>query len=315
MKTVLLTCLLLLSNAAMAVFPDKPVKIVVPNPAGGPVDIMTRVLADRLSAAWGVPVVVDNRPGASGMLSVTALARAEPDGYTLGAVIASTVTIVPFAVDKFPIDPLKDLQPISLVARTPFVFVVAQDSPLKSWQDFVRESAKRDMSVGSWSIGTAFHLVWEQTSAQAGIKALYVPAPSSSKTLGDLVGGRLDVALDAPSSSRGLIESGKIRALAITSANRFSGLAQTPTLNESGLKGYSSQPWISLMAPAGTPADRIALIYKTLRDVLKEPEVKVRMESLGMVIDGGSAEELSRVIVNDRRDMEPLVKKLGIRLQ
>jgi len=315
MKKWLLTCLFALASSAMAAFPDKPVKIVVPNPAGGPVDVMVRVVADRLGAMWGQPVIIDNKPGASGIISVTQLARSEPDGYTLGTIIASTLTIVPFAVDKFPVDPAKDLQPVMMLARTPFVFVVAQDSPLKTWNDFVRESARREMSLGSWSVGTAFHLVWEQTAQQAGVKALFVPTATAGKTLGDLVGGRIDVALDAPSSSRGLIESGKIRALAITSATRFAGLPQTPTLDELGLKGYAPQPWISLMAPAGTPADRVAKIYQDVNTVLREPEVKAKLETLGMVMDGSGADALARTIAQDRRDMEPLVRKLNIRLQ
>jgi tripartite-type tricarboxylate transporter receptor subunit TctC len=315
MKKYLMTLALALAASTVAAFPDKPVKIVVPNPAGGPVDVMIRVVADKLGTLWGQPVVIDNKPGASGMISITQLAKAEPDGYTLGTVIASTVTIVPFAVEKFPIDPLKDVQPVMMLARTPFVFVVAQDSPIKTWQDFVRESRQRNLTLGSWSIGTAFHLVWEQTAQQAGIKALYAPSATAGKTLGDLVGGRLDVALDAPASSRGLIEGGKIRALAITSARRFPGLPQTPTLDELGLTGYAPQPWISLMAPAGVPAERIAKIHQDVAAVLRDPEVKARMATLGMLVDGSGPDALARTILEDRREMGPLVKKLDIRLQ
>lgn len=306
--------LALAAGAALA-YPDKPVKIIVPNPAGGPVDVMVRVVANRLSTLWGQPIVIENKTGASGMISVAQLAKSENDGYTLGAVIASTVTIVPFAVDKFPIDPIRDLQPVMMLARTPFLFVVAQDSPLRTWQDFVRASGQHDLTLGSWSIGTAFHLVWEQTAQLAGVKALYAPSATAGKTLGDLVGGRLDIALDAPSSARGLLESGKIRALAITSAQRFAGLPQTPTLGELGLKGFAPQPWISLMAPAGVPAERLAKIQQDVGAVLKEPEIQARMESLGMVVDGSGADALARTIAQDRQEMAPLVRKLNIRLQ
>lgn len=303
------------SATAMAAFPDKPVKIIVSNPPGGPVDVMLRVLSTRLSAVWGQPVVVENKPGASGIVSSTALIKSPPDGYTLGMVVASAITIMPFAVDSLPYDPVKDMQPISLVARTPFVFVVAQNSPLKTWNDFVQLADKRDLSMGSLSIGTAFHLVWEQTARQAGIKALYVPSPSSGKTQLDLMGGRLDMVLDAPSSAKGLIESGKLRALAITSPERFSGLPDTPTLNEAGLKGYSSLPWIGLMAPAGLPAATVSQIQATVAAILKEPAMKTQMETLGMIPVGSSPEELAATIQKDRKDMEPLVKKLDIKLQ
>ncbi len=304
-----------LSASAMAAFPDRPVKIIVSNPPGGPVDVMLRVLSNRLSTVWGQPVVVENKPGASGIVSSTALIKSPPDGYTLGMFVASSITIMPFAVESLPYDPVKDMQPISLVARTPFVFVVAQNSPLKTWNDFVQQAGKRDMSMGSLSVGTAFHLVWEQTARQAGIKALYVPSPSSGKTQLDLMGGLLDVVLDAPSSAKGLIDSGKLRALAITSPERFSGLPNTPTLNEAGLKGYSSQPWIGLMAPAGLPAATVSQIQATVAAILKEPAMKTQMETLGMIPVGSSPEELAATIQKDRKDMEPLVKRLGIKLQ
>ena len=314
-KQTMLALALALPVAASAAYPDKPVKIFVSNPPGGPVDVMLRVLAGKLGAAWGQPVVVENRPGASGIISTNALAKSAPDGYTLGMVVASSVTIVPFAVDSLPFDPQKDLQPISLVARTPFIFVVPTDSPLKTWEDFVRASKARSLSLGSSSIGTAFHLVWEQTARRAGIKALYVPSSSFGKTQNDLIGGQLDVALDAPSSAKGLIDGGRLRALAITSPQRFAGLPGTPTLEESGMKGYAPQPWIGLMAPAGTPADRVALILRAVSGVLQEPEMKAQMETLGMIPIGSTPQALAATIDSDRAEMEPLIKELGIKLQ
>ncbi|MBO9329049.1 tripartite tricarboxylate transporter substrate binding protein [Achromobacter xylosoxidans] len=314
-KQTMLALALALPVAASAAYPDKPVKIFVSNPPGGPVDVMLRVLAGKLGAAWGQPVVVENRPGASGIISTNALAKSAPDGYTLGMVVASSVTIVPFAVDSLPFDPQKDLQPISLVARTPFIFVVPTDSPLKTWEDFVRASKARSLSLGSSSIGTAFHLVWEQTARRAGIKALYVPSSSFGKTQNDLIGGQLDVALDAPSSAKGLIDGGRLRALAITSPQRFAGLPGTPTLEESGMKGYAPQPWIGLMAPAGTPADRVALIQRAVSDVLQQPEMKAQMETLGMIPIGSTPQALAATIDSDRAEMEPLIKELGIKLQ
>ncbi|WZB76446.1 tripartite tricarboxylate transporter substrate binding protein [Achromobacter insuavis] len=202
LKPFAIALALLLPAAAGAAYPDKPVKIIVSNPPGGPVDVMLRVLASKLSTAWGQAVVVENRPGASGIISTGALVKSAPDGYTLGMVVASSVTIVPFAVDHLPFDPQKDLQPVALVARTPFLFIVPSDSPIKTWQDFVRESKARSLTVGSFSIGTAFHLVWEQTARRAGIKALYIPSSSSGKTQNDLIGGQLDVGLDAPPVQR-----------------------------------------------------------------------------------------------------------------
>ncbi|OZI73794.1 Bug family tripartite tricarboxylate transporter substrate binding protein [Bordetella genomosp. 2] len=314
-KLIAAALALLIPLAAAAAYPERPVTIIVSNPPGGPVDVMLRVLAKRLGETWGQPVVVENRPGASGIISTGALVKAEPDGYTLGMVVASAVTIVPFAVDKLPYDTRRDLQPISLVARTPFIFIAPADSPIKTWQDFVHASKARNLTVGSFSIGTAFHLVWEQTARRAGITALYVPSSSSGKTQSDLIGGQLDVALDAPSSAKGLIDSGRVRALAITSPQRFAGLPDTPTLAESGLQGYAPQPWIGLMGPAGMPAERVAFIRESVAAVLQESAMRAQMQTLGMIPVGSSPQELAATIESDRADMEPLIKELGIRLQ
>ena len=314
-KILLAAAIATSTSFVLAAYPEKPVRIIVSNPPGGPVDVMLRLLSNKLAVAWGQGVVVDNKPGASGIISSQALATSAPDGYTLGMVVASAVTIVPFAVDKLPYDPVKDLQPVSLVARTPFVFVVRQESPIKTWQDFVAQSKNKDMTIGSLSLGTAFHLVWEQTAQRAGVSALYAPSSSTGKTQTDLMSGLLDIVLDAPSSAKGLIDGGKLRAIAITSPTRFAGLPNTPTLSESGLPGYSAQPWIGLMAPAGTPPDVVAKVQQSVATILAEPDMVAKMALLGMVPVGSSAKELADTISTDRKSMEPLIKKLGISLR
>lgn len=312
-RALLALTLTLLAPLALAAYPDKPVRLIINNPAGGPVDAMARLLGTRLGERWGQPVIVENRPGASGMISVNALTKAAPDGYTLGLVVASTVTIVPFAVGNF--DPVDALTPVSLVARTPFVFVVAADSPLRSWEDFVAASKARELNLGSFSIGTAFHLVWEQTARRAGIQALYAPSSSSGKTLNDLIGGQLDIALDAPSSAKGLLDSGRLRALAITSPQRFANLPDTPTLQEAGMDGYAAQPWIGLMGPAGLSGEQAAFIGDSVAEVLQEPAMRQQMQQLGMIPIGGDAQALRETIAAERAEMAPLVRELGIRLQ
>lgn len=295
-------------------YPDKPVKIIVSNPPGGPIDVILRILATRLTAVWGQPVVVENRPGGAGIVSTTALVKAPADGYTIGMVAASSITIMPFAVDSLPYDPIKDLQPISLVARTPFIFIVRQDSPFKTWQDFVQQAKTRDLTIGSYAIGSAFHMVWEQTARRVGIKAVYAPANAASKTQGDLVGGQLDIALEAPSSARAMLDGGRVRAIAITSPERFAGLPDTPTLSEAGLSGYSSLPWLGLMGPAGIPAERVALIQKTVAQILQEPAMLKQLETLGMMPVGSTPQQMAETITQERLLMQPLVKELGIRL-
>lgn len=311
----MLACLSLSAQAQQQTFPDKPVKIIVANPPGGPVDVVLRVLANRLSAIWHQPVVVENKPGGSGIVSTSALVKAAPDGYTIAMVTASSMTIMPFAVDSLPYDPIKDLQPISLVARTPFIFIVRQDSPIKTWQDFVALAKQKDLTIGSYAIGSAFHLVWEQTARRVGMQAVYAPANSAGKTQSDLVGGQLDIVLEAPSSAHAMLESGRVRAIAITSPERFAGLPDTPTLAESGLPGYASLPWIGLMGPAGMPAERVGVIQSAVAEILKEPAMQKQLQTLGMMPVGSSPAMLAETILQERRAMQPLVKELGIKLQ
>ena len=312
---LLMLASLMMNVQAQETFPDRPVKIIVANPPGGPVDVVLRVLANRMSALWNQPVVVENKPGGSGIVSTSALVKAAPDGYTIAMVTASSVTIMPFAVDSLPYDPMKDLQPISLVARTPFIFIVRKDSPIKTWQDFVERAKSQDLTIGSYAIGSAFHLVWEQTARRVGIKAVYAPANAAGKTQGDLVGGQLDVVLEAPSSANAMLESGRVRAIAITSPERFAGLPDTPTLAESGLTGYSSLPWIGLMGPTGMPTDRVRIIEQTVAAILKEPTMQKQLQTLGMIPVGSNPQMLADTILQERRDMQPLVKELGIKLQ
>lgn len=313
-KKLLLTAMLMASAGAHADFPDRPVTIYAPNPAGGPVDVVLRVIGAKLGQIWKQPVVVENRPGASGRVLASALRKAPADGYTLGMMVASSLTVVPHAADNLPYDTKRDFTPISQVARTPFVFVVAPNSPIKTWQDFVALSKQKDLSIGSFALGSAFHLVWEQTARAANIKAVYAPSDSSGTTLGDVVGGRLDIALDAPSSARGMLDAGRVRAIAITSPTRFSGLPNVPTLSESGLPGYSAEPWFGLMAPKGTPPAVIDRIRATVVQALADPEVKSKMEAVGMTPVGSTPEEFGKIIDKDFKEMGPLVKELGIKL-
>lgn len=304
--------LLTVANTAAA-YPDRSVKIVVSNAAGGPVDIMARMLAEKLGKNWKQPVVIENKPGASGIITASNVAKSRPDGYTLGMIVASTVTIVPFATSHMPIDPQKDLKPVSMVARTPFIFIVPEDSPIQSWKDFVAASKQKEVTLGSFSIGTAYHLVWEQIANKAGIKAMYVPSSSSGKTQNDMIGGQLDAALDAPSSAKGLLDGGRIRAIAVTGEHRFAGLPKVPTLKEVGLD-FAAEPWIGLMVPAGVPDEIVNQIQQSLKNALADPELEKRMQSVGMVPQSSTAQEFGDTIMRDRQMLAPIIKKLNIRL-
>lgn len=295
-------------------YPSQPVTIIVSNGPGGPVDITARLIAEGLSEKWGEAVIVENRPGASGIISTSALARAKPDGLTLGLVVASTLTVVPYATSNLPFDIDNDFQPISLVARTPFVFLVPADSPIKDWADFIALAKEKELTLGSFSVGTAFHLTWEQIAKKEGVDVLYIPSPHAGKTQTDLLGGLLDISLDAPSSAMSLIENGSVRAIAVTGAERFSTLPDVPTLMELGLENYSSEPWIGLMAPNGLDDEVVDFIHKSLVEVLADESLQERLLRIGMVPIGEDAQALRKSMLEDQSEMEPLVKELGISL-
>ena len=307
----LLALALAFGHSAQA-FPDQPVRIVVPNAPGGPVDVVTRVLGEALGQRWNQAVIVDNRPAGGGVVAGNQVARAKPDGHTLGLVVQSAVTILPFIMESLPYDPVGDFAPISLVARTPFVFLSAANGPIKTWQDAVDTAKSREITLGSYPAGTAFHLTWEMARRQAGIDGLYVPANSGTQVQAELANGDLDLALEAPSSAKGMIDAGKLRALAITSPQRLPILPDTPTLDEAGLKGFAFEPWFSLMAPAGTPDAVIEQIRQDLAAVLEQPEVRKQLDFFGMVPITTTPAELTRIIAEEREITLPLLREMGL---
>ncbi|WP_084651642.1 Bug family tripartite tricarboxylate transporter substrate binding protein [Ottowia thiooxydans] len=299
---------------AQEAWPQRPVTMMVANAAGAPVDVAIRLVAKELEAKWGQAVVIDNRVGGSGLVALRTLARAKPDGYTFGTLFGAIYTTLPFAVEQMEMDPLTALDAVSLVARTPFVYMVAKESPLQTWQDYVKLARQKDTTVGSYSVGTAFHLTWAQTAHAAGIKAVYAASPTAGKTQMDLIGGLLDIALDAPSSAKGLIETGRVRALAVTSSKRLPMLPDVPTLAEQGLPGFSSDPWFAMAAPKGAPAAILAKVQQDLKEVMQHASLRERLEGMAMVPVASTAAQMRSVIEGDRKVIEPLVKQLGIRM-
>lgn len=307
----LLAAALALSSGVQA-YPDQPVRIVVPNAPGGPVDVVTRVLSEALAKRWGQAVIVDNRPSGGGIVAGNQVARAKPDGHTLGLIVQSAVTILPFLMDSMPYDPVEDFAPISLISSTPFVFLAANDGPIHSWHDATQLAKEKEISIGSYPVGTAFHLAWELTRKQAGIDGLYVPANSGTQVQAELANGDLDLALESPSSARGMLDAGKLRALAITSPERLAILPDVPTLDELGLKGFAFEPWFSLMAPKGTPSETIEQIRQDLIAVLEEPEVRKQLEFFGMVPRTSTPQELAELVRQDRAVSLPLLREMGL---
>jgi tripartite-type tricarboxylate transporter receptor subunit TctC len=267
------TFLLAMATAAAQTYPVRAVRVVVPFPPGG-TDFIGRVVSQKLSEAWGQPVVVENRPGGTTVIGSDIVAKAPPDGYTL------LVTPVPFAIvpsisPKLPYDPLKDFEPIALFNITPLVFVVNPVVPARSIKDLIALAKARPgvLNFATSGVGSSNHLAGELFNVMAGVKIVHVPYKGSAPAMIDLVGGHVDLAVTTLTSAVPLIKAGKLRPLAVTSLQRSPEYPDIPTMDESGLKGFQAVAWNGLSAPARTPKDIIGKINADVAKALRSPDV------------------------------------------
>ena len=312
---VALAAATLCGTAHAQTYPTKPVTIVVPFSPGGATDIMSRLLAERLNKRLGQPVVVENKPGAGTMIASDYVAKAPADGYTL-LVAASSLGIAPSLYKKVNYDPIKDFAPVSLVASVVHVLVVHPSIPAKNVGELVTwlKANPTKANYGSVGAGTSTHLESELFNSVAGVKMAHIPYKGSAPALTDLVGGQLQVMFDAYASSGPFIKDGRVRLLAVTTAQRSKSLPDTPTVSESGLPGYEAMPWLGLVAPAGTPAPVVNRLYTELNDILKEPEVQERFRSLGLDIIGNKPEEFSAFLKKDIVKWAQVIKDSGAKV-
>jgi len=312
--------------AAPAVFaqnawPNKPVRIVVPFAPGGTTDILARAVAPELSKAFGQQFVVDNRAGAGGNLGADAVAKAAPDGYTLLMGTVGTQSINKWLYDKLPFDPQKDFAPITLVAGVPNVMVMnsekAEQKGIRSVLDFIQYAKAHagELSMASSGNGTSIHLAGELFKAETGIAMTHIPYRGSGPALLDLVGGNVDVMFDNLPSAMPQIKSGKLRAFAVTSAQRSAALPDLPTIEEAGkLKGFEASSWFGLLAPAGTPVDIVNRIQQEVAKSLNTPTIKEKMLAQGAIPSGNTPAEFSKLIDSELKKWAVVVKTSGARV-
>jgi tripartite-type tricarboxylate transporter receptor subunit TctC len=297
---------------------DRPVRMVVANPPGGPLDIVARVIAEQLAAKWKQPVVVDNRAAGNGIVAADIVAKSRPDGTTILMTATFTESILPYAAEKLPYNAEKDLIPVTEIARVGFILLVPGDSPIKTFQDFVAmtRSSTTPVSVGGLGRGSSMHLAWELVNRVAGIRNVeYVAYRAPGQSQVDLLGGRLSMIIDTFGSSRAFVENGRLRAIAITSANRSAQQPAVPALAESGLKDFQIFPWIGLVAPSGTPPERLLAIQQAVAEAIAQPAVKARLEQFGFTPVGNGPSDMAATIRLERARFAPLVKELGITLE
>jgi tripartite-type tricarboxylate transporter receptor subunit TctC len=304
--------------AAQEKYPSRSVRVIVPFAAGGATDILTRVATTELSKRLGQSFVVENLTGAGGLIGAGQAIKAKPDGYTLLAGSPGPITIMPTISKKpVPYDVDKDVLPITLIADAPGVVVVGRNSPLKSLGELIdaAKSQPGKLSCGSSGVGAFSHLNCELFMSLTGAKVVHVPYKGAAPALVDLVGGRLDFIIEHFPSPRALIDSGEIRALAMTSKTPFSLRPNIPTINESGVPGYVMSAWVGLMAPAGTPKEAIDTLYRELSVALREPEVIKRMNDMGVVPGGQSPGELAAYLANERATYRKLSEQTGLKIE
>ncbi|WP_312564866.1 tripartite tricarboxylate transporter substrate binding protein [Diaphorobacter sp.] len=301
---------------AQPAYPSKPIRLIVPFPPGGGTDMIARTVAQKLADQNQWNVVVDNRPGAGGNLGVDAAAKSAPDGYTLVMGQTSNLAINPSLYAKLPYDPLKDLVPIALVSSSPIVMAAPAKSPYKTFADVVAAAkAKPDgITLGFSGNGTVAHLAGELAENAAGIQLRHVPYKGAAQAMTDLVGGQIDLYMSSVPTLLGQVRNGKLRAIVLTSTKRSAQLPDTPTLEESGYKGFEAVTWFGILAPAGTPAAIVQQLNKAINRALEQPDVAEKLRSEGGEVLGGSPEKFSNLLRTDVPRWAQIVKASGASL-
>ena len=302
------------TTAVSETYPTRPIKIIVPTPAGGPVDAVARVLAHALSPLLGQGLIVDNRAGAGNTIGSKEAALADPDGYTLLFSSASGLVIAPMLHTQAGYDPITSYEPIALVAESSNILVVNPSVPAKSVQDLVAYAKANPGKVNfsSGGVGVLPHLIGEMFKARAGIDIVHVPYRGGGPSIADVMGGQVDLTFEGTSVLLPLIKAGKLRALAVTSAKRIPQLPDVPTMIESGYPGFSSTSWTGLLAPAKTPAEIIARLNAQVNAALTSPEISRALAAISSEPLGGQPQALTEVIKADVAKWAPIVKSLNL---
>ena len=311
--------LLLVTTAVQAQsqpYPSKPLRLIVASAPGGSPDINSREMAVELVKQMGQQIVVENRPGASGILGLELLARATPDGYTIG-ITSNFVSTNPSLYVKLPYDFFRDFAPIIFYLRGVNVLTVSASSPFKSVKELI-DFAKANpgkLTFGSSGVGATPHLTMELFKSMTGTQMAHVPYKGTQLAVTDILGGQINILADNLTSLIPLVQSGRLRALAVTSLKRSPAVPDLPTLDESGLPGYELTGWLGVAAPKATPRHIVLKLNAEINKALKSPNVTKGIASRGSTVIGGTAEEFSEHVRKETEKMGKLLKELGIKPQ
>ena len=298
-----------------AAFPERPITLVVPFPAGGSTDLIARLVASRMTATLGQQIVVDNRGGAGGNLGSAAVAKAEPDGYTLLMGTVATHALNPALYKKMPFDPVKDFAPVSLLVLVPNVLVVNPEFPAKTVPELIEllKAKPGEFSYASSGNGTPLHLSGELFKTMAGVDMVHVPYKGAGPALVDVIAGHVPIMFDNLPPSLEQIRAGKLRGIAVTTKERAPSAPDMPTIAET-LPGYETYSWNAIFAPAGTPKEAIDKINAAGLAALADPEVKAKLQDLSATIVGSTPDELAQHVQAELTKWAPIVKASGAQI-
>ena len=297
-------------------YPNRPIRVVVPFPAGGGTDIIAREVTQKVTSSTGWVFVVENKPGAAGNMGVDMAVKAAADGYTIVLGQSSNLAISPSLYAKMPYDSVKDLMPIVQVANAPFVLVTGTNGPYKTLADVVKaaKAKPKHLNFASPGNGTVAHLTGELLQSAAGIKMQHVPYKGAAQALTDVVSGNVDLYLGSVPTLIGQIRQGKMRSLAVTSAKRVDDLPDVPSINESGYKGFDAVTWFGLLAPTGTPKEVITKLNSEFNKALGQADLRKKLSDQGAIPVGGTPEQFAALIKEDIVRWGQVVKQSGARI-
>jgi len=297
-------------------YPSRPIRMIVPNPAGGGVDIIARLVGNQLSPRLGQPIVVENRPGAGGTIGVGVLAQAPADGYTLGMGVTATLAIAPSLYRRLPYDPLKDFEPITLIATLPLILAAHPSLPVRSVRDLVKFAKARpgQIDYSSGGNGTPPHLAAELFNTLAGVKLTHIPYRGGPPAVTALVSGEVSLMFANTLPALPHIKSGRLRALAVTSKTPADAFPDIPTIAEGGVKTYDAEQWYGVIAPAGVPAAIVEKLNREIRQVAKLREVKAPLIAEGAKLSDTTPQEFRRFIEREMAKWGKVVRDSGARI-
>ena len=297
-------------------WPSKPIRWIVPFPPGGAMDAIARTLGEKVARTLGQPFVIENRPGAGGNIGADFVAKSPADGYTLMITSIGMATNKPL-YRKLSYDPIKDFAPVGVLAVVPNILVTNATQPqIKSVADVVAaaKAAPGKLTYASAGNGTSIHLAGEVFTSLAGVDMLHIPYKGSGPAVSDLLGGQVNYMFDSITSARPHIQSGKLRALAVTTARRSTSMPDVPTMEEAGIKGYEVSPWFAAFVPAGTPPAIVKKLNQTFVAAMKQPDVIERFQAIGAEVVGSTPEEAARHLQTESQRWTRLINERGIHM-